>query len=334
MEQPQYNRIAVDNDIEDYDRITEEWNISNEVQERREHRNQLINNTDGYRNGNRIHHILSIQMYSSDDWNALFGHEILNHELREYAEASIEWAQDEMLTHRFAGQMVVSMLMQENYRPGVHLAIFIIHLAPHRRFIDGHMIQKEFGEGSNIHQTINRLFDTNARAIVTQATQYAILEYLASDDEAMELLHMCFLDPEFMPRRYSYIELEQEDTTHGGGGHGGDGYYVVDMYANDSHRWHECYQQQELPQRHAHIIIPPPPPVIDFVAIYRMNYNLYNEEDGYTDDEDDYDEEVGRHHRENGNEYDYAGNDRHANIIQYHYNDVSNDEQGHGFTQG
>ena len=280
MAQEQQNRIRVDDGMEEYERITEEWNQSDEVQERQDRRSQLINNTDGYHTGNRIHHIRMIQMYDHTEWNELFGQENLDPALREYAQASIDHAQDETHTLRFAGQMEVSMIMQENYRPGVHVAIFIIHLTPHRRFYDGHMIQREFGEGSRTHQTINRLFDTNTRACVLQATEYNMLEYLANDDEALDLLHYCFLDDEFQTMRFSYVvpEPDADDDDQG--------HYYVNPYANDEHNWHECAEHEEERRQQAlapieeaaAVPIPPPPPVNDFAAIYFRNLELLNNE--------------------------------------------------------
>jgi hypothetical protein len=288
MAQEQQNRIRVDDRMEEYERITEEWNQRNEVQERQDRRSRLINNTDGYHTGNRIHHIRSIQMYDHAEWNELFGQENLDPVLREYAQASIDHAQDETHTLRFAGQTEVSMIMQENYRPCVHVAVFIVHLTPHRRFYDGHMIQKEFGEGSRTHQTINRLFDTNTRACVLQATEYNMLEYLANDDEALDLLHYCFIDDEFHTIRFSYVAPDPQANEDNDDDQG---HYYVNPYANDEHRWHKCTEheeerRQQLLIRHdapneGVVAIPPPPPVNDFAAIYFRNLELLNDENYY-----------------------------------------------------
>jgi hypothetical protein len=156
-----------------------------------------------YLNGERIHHIRSIQVPSRQIWSELFGNETtLNPELCAYAEASIAFMEDQTQTLQFAGQMEVSLIVQENYRPGVHVAIFIIQLTPHRQFHDGHVIQREFGEGSATHQMINRRFNTDDYAVVSQATEYSILEYVADDDEMLELLHNCFMDDNFNTVRF------------------------------------------------------------------------------------------------------------------------------------
>ena len=284
---------------DEYERITDVWNQSNQVQSHYTDRNRMINNTAGYHTGNNMLHIRSIQLYNAADWNALFGAEQLPPNLRQYAQASIDYAQDQTGAVPYAGQMEVSLIMQENYRPGIHLAIFMIHLTPHRRFYDGHVIQKEFGEGSHTHQTINGLFDPNARAIVLQATQYQFLEYIADDDEAREVMNDCFMDPDFTPMRFSYV-----------GGNPGQGqdprdadgyYYVVSANALDNHRLHYCAQEDQPhhPQQHhpaaaaaapvepVVAIPPPPPPIHDIGEIYRRNIEMY-----YYDDENNNDADI------------------------------------------
>jgi len=254
-------------------------------------------------------------MYDAADWNALFGAEQLEPILRDYAQAAIEYAQDETGTLPFAGQMEVSLIMQENYRRGIHLAIFMVHLSPHRRFYDGHIIQKEFSEGSRTHQIINRLFDTNTRAAVLQATQYQFLEYLADYDEALDLINDCFTDPDFTTMRFSYVADPHHPAVGGGGG--GGGHYVVNYNADDNHRLHCCAEAQVRPENiqvavAVAVAIPPPPPIPDhdIGEIYQRNIEMYYAQDN--DDDDDDDDNIIRNHRQ----YDPE-----RNIIQYNYDD-------------
>ena len=270
---------------DEYECIADEWNQSNQVQERYTNRIRMINNTDGYHTGNNILHIRSIQMYDAVDWNALFGVEQLEPILREYAQASIEYAQDETGIVPFAGQMEVSLIMQENYRRGIHLAIFMVHLTPHRRFYDGHIIQKEFSEGSRTHQIINRLFDTNTRAVVLQATQYQFLEYLADYDEALDLINDCFIDPDFTTMRFSHVADPNNPEV---GGH-----YVVNQNALDNHRLHCCaedHPRHRVPHEPV-IAIPPPPlnPDRDIGEIYQRFIGMYYAENGDNDNDNDND---------------------------------------------
>jgi len=290
-------RDREENGMNEYGRITDEWNRSIQVREHRQQRRQMINNTDGYYTGNYIHHIRSIQMTMYERWEQLFGNEILHPALREYVDASLEWAQHETNTVRFAGQMEVSLLMQENYRPGIHLAVFIVHLLPHRHFQDGHMIQMEFGEGSDMHQTVTSMFDVNDQALVSQATQYQLLDFLADDDEAMVLLNGCFTQ-DFYTTRFSYIAPENDDDN--------DGYYIVNPIANDEHDWHDCADvEPELnadADADAAVAIPPPPPIHDIAAIYRENFGFENHED---DAADVWNENAYANARNNINEYNY-----------------------------
>lgn len=292
-----YIRNEDENGMNEYDRQTVVWNQSNRVAHRRELRSNAINNTAGYHTGNRIHHIRSIQVPSQQIWDNLFRYENLNQSLREYAQAAIDFNEDQTNTLLFAGQMDVSLIMQENYRPGVHVAIFIIQLTPHREFHDGHVIQLEFGEGSLTHQTINRMFNTEERAVVSQATEYSILEYLADDNEMLDLLHSCFMDQDFNTMRFSYVEPLDPNEEYG--------YYIVDPNARNDHRVHyfnagdnendnDYYDEDEhvfaaapvIPvenenQRPAIIAIPPPPPVNDFAEMYYYYYDLYNNDINY-----------------------------------------------------
>lgn len=312
MEQQQYqNQIdrmdPVQNGMLEYERETLIWNGSNQVQEQQRRRNQMINNTPGYYTGNRIHHLRSIQMYEPELWTQLFGREPwLDPVLQAYAQASMEWANDETNTLLFAGQMDVSLLLQENYRPGIHVAMLFVHLSPHRCFRDGHMVHVEFGEGSQTHQTLGRIFDTNTRAIVLQATEYQILEYLARDDEAMDLLHSCFLQPDFATVRFSFVEPNPYDNDDYG-------FYVMDPNAIDNHAWHYFADDNDEPvRRHDDdnnneennrgrnenaVAIPPPPPINNFAEIYLLHLRgeFHNDDDNiipYDSDESGDDEPV------------------------------------------
>ena len=261
------------NGMDEYDRQTDEWNRTNQVQEMRNRRNAAINNTPAYYTGNRIHHIRSIQMFRQDHWNELFGNENLNQSLLVYAQATLDYVADQTNTVLFAGQMEVSLLMQENFRPGVHVANFVVHLSPHRHFRDGHLVQIEFGEGSQTHQTISRMFDLNGGyAIVQQATEYQILGYLATDDDAMELLHSCFLQPDFAPMRFAFVEDQlnnYDDYDYD--------YYIQNQNAGNDHRWHEFADVQPLDDAAVAepIRIPPPVPINNFADIYQENLQRY-----------------------------------------------------------
>jgi hypothetical protein len=173
--------------------------------------------------------------------------------------------------------------MQEHFRPGVHLAVCIVHLTPHRHFRDGHLIQIEFGEGSQTHQTFTRLFDED-RSVVLQATEYQILGYLAEQDDAMDLLHSCFLQPDFNPMRFSFVEPVHNDVQDDHDPYYY-GHYVQNQNAGDFHRWHDFAGEQLLDDEVVDVEamnenrIPPPQPIYNFAEIYQENLRRYDEEE-------------------------------------------------------
>ena len=302
------NHRPRDRGMAEYEQATIEWNQRNDVRAAHERRCDAINNTPWYSTRNRVHHLRSIQMVHHEDWDALFGRDILNPTLARYAQAAMNYFNDETDTLDFAGQMEVSLLMQENYRPGIHVAIYFIYLTPHRHFHDGHMVSVEFGEGSATHQTITRLFDTNGHAIVLQATEYQMLLSLANDDNAVDLLYICFV-PEFTPMRFSRVAPPNviDDVD-------GNGYYVVDRNALNNHRWHDfaeyyndirnliaagagvgaAVEEIALEQQQAQVQIPPPQPINDFAEIYHRALREYDAQDNIIpyDNDDDQDQEI------------------------------------------
>ena len=301
-----------ENGMNEYDRITDEWNRSDEVQRRRTLRMNEINNTPEYYTGNRIHHLRTIQMPSLELWNQLFQHEAVSPELREYSQASIRFAEDTTQTEVFAGQMEVSLILQENYRPGVHVAIFIIQLAPHRQFYDGHVIQREFGEGSVTHQTINRMFNTDDRAVVSQATEYDILAYIADDDDMLYLLDRCFMDPDFTTVQYIYVMPPPPNHDDDDDDNEGDGYYVVDYHGGNAHE-HQVHDFEVVPLANA---IAPPPPANNFPEIYRQYYNNdeynnniipYDDEDSDSDSDDEDSDDEDSDDEDSDDDYEVRG---------------------------
>jgi len=179
-------------------------------------RQNLVNNTPDYYTGDSIKQMRSIQMVDNEEFDFLFG----NYELG-YARQAIEYFQNRDVLD--PGQLDISMMLCPNfYSRGRHLAVFLIHLYPHRQFYDGHVVQIEFDHNDIFHQRIETLFDTETRAVVEQATEYKILSYVAEEAEMLDLLN-CFLVG-FNPMKFSFDE---------------DRYYV-DPEAEDNHRPHAC----------------------------------------------------------------------------------------------
>ena len=238
----------------------------------------MINNTDGYFTGNRLLDCRSIQMFDPEDWVALFGP---NEPMRPYVQRCMEFATDETRTVPYAGELEVSLLLEENAnpeRPGTHRAVFLVSVTPHRQFETGHIIEVEYGEGSNTQEAINRIFNTDLaeedglRAIVQQFTEYQLLAYLADETQMMNLLYTYFLDG-FNPMRF----VNEGD--------------LVDP--NDAWRLrHQCVNVVNQVLHNgvdpnapfvapAPVAIPVPPPVNDFAAIYREEYNIIHNDDYY-----------------------------------------------------
>ncbi len=194
---------------------------------------------------------LTIQMYSMEDWNALFGGRPLQPALLTYALDCI--ANDIPLE--------VSLLLEMNVRPRLHEAIFIIHMPNHQQFYDGHIFELEFSEGSHTHQTINRLFDTETRAVVQFMRQYDVLQFLADDDEAANLLER-LLDG-FNPIHYDAAnnELSAHDCA------------VFFGQDNDEDFDGPGHENDVVAVR-------PPPPVNDFGVIFQEQLAQIDMEDG------------------------------------------------------
>lgn len=179
-------------------------------------RQNLVNNTPDYHTGNSLKQMRSIQMVDHEEFNSLFR----NFELG-YARQAIEYFQNRDVLD--PGQLDISMMLHPNfYSRGRHLAVFLIHLCPHRQFYDGHVVQVEFDHNDIFHQRIETLFDTETRAVVEQATEYQLLGYVAEEAEMVDLLN-CFLVG-FNPMKFSFD---------------GDRYYVAPE-AEDNHRPHPC----------------------------------------------------------------------------------------------
>ena len=237
----------------------------------------MINNADRYHTGDNVVQCRTIQMCDPEDWIALFGSE---RHIYPYAQRCMDYDQDETRTVPYAGELEVSMLLEENVTPGVHRAVFIVYVNPHQQFYDGHLIEMEYGEGSYRHQTINRMF---AHAIVQEFTEYQILAFLADDTEMNSLLYGYFLDG-FNPMRFGGRADDEEDRHRRHACRN-----VVNMVLHDGVDPNAIPVLMPVPV----VAIPPPPPVNDFAAIYRGYFGEDDEdEDDYDDeDEDDYDDD-------------------------------------------
>jgi hypothetical protein len=151
----------------------------------------------------------------------------------------------------------VSLLLEENVRPGVHEAIFMIHVTPHRATRYGHMVRYEFEEGSQQQQIIEAVFDINSPAtLVEQCTEYDILSFLACEYEMQELLHGVFLQGMNSKR------FPGEHYHHDCSG------LLLNLLALGRGRAEEAEEAEDDAIAYPYQV-PPPPRVNDFAQIYR-----------------------------------------------------------------
>ena len=182
-------------------------------------RRRLINmsqiNSD-YKSRKTIHHGRSIIINNIQDWNSLFYQdEKFNSSLTIYRTCILNLTSCEC--H-------VTLMIEYNYRPGIHLAIFIIHKNPHQQFYDGHAVQIEFGDKSQTHQNIERLFDLRKPTTkIVQMSENDMLLFMANDNNYADLLYGCFF--------YNFKPIKFLHTKEG---------YFVDEFADNNHQDHEC----------------------------------------------------------------------------------------------
>jgi hypothetical protein len=207
------NRLLME--IYEFDASIAKWHSLPDVRKRFCERLAFIKNTEGYHTGDRLLECLTVQMDEPSDWFALFEEKMkLDPVVEEYAHACLRFDQDYAGTIPYAGGLYVSLLLQEDaipHRPGVHIAIFIIYVSPHRQYRDGHIISYEFGEGSRTQQIIRRIFDVRTRAFVQEFTQAELLAFVADDSEASNLMFGVFLD-DFNPMRIDDVDDTREIT--------------------------------------------------------------------------------------------------------------------------
>jgi hypothetical protein len=174
------------------DAAAREWNASPDVQEELRRRVNILNNTQDYYTGNNAHCFRSIQMTNADNWDLLFGGpyaQYLHNDAAEYGAKMIQNANDPPNAPLVFETLYVSLLLQQNVRPGVHRVIFIIYADPHHAMLYGHMVRYEVEDAGEQYHSIENLFDVETpRVIVERCTEYDILSFLADEYEMRDLL--------------------------------------------------------------------------------------------------------------------------------------------------
>ena len=281
-----YNRIL--DEMNALDDRAAEHHANENIREMFRARLAMTNNTDGYLTGNRVLDCRSIQMFDPEDWIALFGP---NEPMRPYMQRCMDYTTDQTRTLPYAGELEVSLLLEENAfpaQPGTHRAVFLVFVTPHRQFETGHIIEVEYGEGSNTQQAINRLFNTEVaeddglRTVVQQFTEYQILAYLADETQMFNLLYSYFIDG-FNPMRFvdeqNADPLDAWRRRH-------DCVNVVDQVLHNGVDPNAPFAPRQYADAEVQVpvAIPVPHPVNDFAEIYRENYAAAADAEAYADE--------------------------------------------------
>ena len=185
-----YSQQVYRNRMADYeiDAHADRHNASMKVIEMKAIRNSMINNTPDYKYGQREHHLNTIQIGSRADWNNLdLGFE----ELPTYVENLLGHL-DQGHGNQF-GELRVSLLLRENLDTGIHDAICMVYSIPHFYGIDGQIAHFQYTTGSKREQIFLNFFDNSQHSMVFELSEYAIMNYMAEDADALRILQDFFM---------------------------------------------------------------------------------------------------------------------------------------------
>jgi hypothetical protein len=251
------------------------WNADPDIQDELRRRVNIVNNTQDYYTGTNVHCFRSIQMTNADNWDLLFGGpyaQYLHNDAAEYGAKMIHDANDPNAPLVFE-TLYVSLLLQQNVRPGVHRVIFLIYADPHHAMLYGHMVRYEVEDAGEQYHSIENLFDVETpRVIVEKCTEYDILSFLADEYEMRDLLGV-FL------RGLNSQQFVENDPDYPIYPHACSGMLRGLLELGNPRR----RDDEMLPAAPAPVVAdaapPPPPPIInnDIAQIYQFYYN--NERD-------------------------------------------------------
>lgn len=196
--------MSGDNRLKEFSIHVDEWYRRDDIHQKYRERVEKVRAMESFNVMSRMENCLTIRIHDVQEWEVLFGRESVSPKLQQYVDAVLRYDQDTTGTVPFKGHLEVSLLLEENVhpvRPGIYRAVFLIYTSPHKQFQDGHIVGIEFGEGSHTHQTIQRIFDVETRAIVQEITQYDMLTFLADEDEMNTLFYEYFTQG-FNPKYY------------------------------------------------------------------------------------------------------------------------------------
>lgn len=170
-----------------------EHNLSNFVREERSYRNSLINNVADYHTHHRIHEVQSTQIDSWDTWDQLVEVFPAGSNERDYImnpPANIRNLINlsEMGYGNYFGEVVVSLLREVNHETGIHRAVLMIYISPHRQFADGDILTTSFSYGDPVHQAMTNFFDEGPYTMVEYLSEVEITGFIQSHNDAQRLI--------------------------------------------------------------------------------------------------------------------------------------------------
>lgn len=197
-----------------------EHNRSNFVREQRRYRDSLINNVADYYTHHQIHEVQSTQIDGWATWDQLSEIFPAGSNERDYImnpPANIRNLINlaELGYGNFFGEVVVSLLREVNHETGIHRAVLMIYISPHRQFSDGDILTTSFSYGDPVHQAMTNVFDESPYTLVEYLSEVEMIGFVQNHNEAQGLIRDYF-QPGFTSvihgRARPFIELEQQEV--------------------------------------------------------------------------------------------------------------------------
>ena len=152
-------------------------------------RNALINNTNNYRTGERLHQVKTFQIASMDDWE-LIGDTIqaADPQAGNLFDYPCNYIYNLLLDYEngignLNGDLRISML--QKYSNNTYTAIFFIYKSPHEHFIDGEMLRIQFEQDDNTFLSLGVIFDDS---MIQEISEYEMLTLVREEESAISLL--------------------------------------------------------------------------------------------------------------------------------------------------
>jgi len=200
-------------------------NQSDFVRQQQHYRNSQINNVANYYTHQQTHEIQSTQIDTWQNWDQLIELFPAGSNEREYImnpPANIRNIINlsEMGYGNYFGEVVVCLLREVNHETGIHRAVLMIYISPHRQFADGDILTTSFSYGDQVHQVITNFFDDSPYVSVEYLSEVEMIGFVQNHNDALHLMTDYF-QPGFTSVVHSlgqihparpFIELPQEEV--------------------------------------------------------------------------------------------------------------------------